>query len=74
MNELKQLEIVIKVIEKRLKQAEAADILCVSVRQVKRSVKQFRVHKEMGLISKKRGAIENHRLSEGLKEVAISLI
>jgi hypothetical protein len=27
----------------------------------------------MGLISKKRGAIGNHRLPEGLKEVSISL-
>jgi hypothetical protein len=41
MNELKQLEIVVKVIEKRLKQTEAADILCVSVRQVKRLVKGY---------------------------------
>ena len=33
VNELKRLEIVIKVIEKRLTQIEAADILDVSVRQ-----------------------------------------
>jgi len=33
MNELKRLEIVTKVIEKRLKLTEAADILCVSVRR-----------------------------------------
>jgi len=74
MNELKRLEIVTKVIEKRLKQTEAADILCVSVRQVKRLVKQFRAYKEIGLISKKRGGIGNHRLPEGLKETAIGLI
>jgi transposase len=74
MNELKRLAIVTKVIEKRLNQAEAADILCVSVRQVKQLVKQFRAHKEMGLISKKRGAIGNHRLPEGLKQIAIGLI
>ena len=64
----------IKVTEKRLIQTEAADILGVSVRQLKRLVKQFRAHKEVGLISKKRGAIGNHRLPEGVKEVAKSLI
>ena len=35
VNELKRLEIVMKVIEKRLKQAEAADMLDISVRQMK---------------------------------------
>ncbi len=39
INELKRLEIVIKVIKKRLIQTEAADILDVSVRQVKLSKK-----------------------------------
>lgn len=74
MNELKRLEIVTKVIEKRLTQMEAAGIVGVSVRQLKRLVKQFRTHKELGLVSKKKGAIGNHRLPEGLKEFAISLI
>jgi len=44
VNELKRLEIVIKVIEKRLRQSETADILNVSVRQMKRLIKQFRIH------------------------------
>ncbi len=63
-----------KVIEKRLKQTEAADILNVSVRQIKRLVKQYRTFSAVGLVSKKRGAIGNHRLPEGLKELAINLI
>jgi hypothetical protein len=74
MNELKRLEIVTKVIEKRLVHTEAADIVGVSARQLKRLVKQFKTHKELALVSKKRGAIGNHRLPEGLKEFAISLI
>jgi len=40
MNELKRLEIVIKVTKKRLSQTEA------SVKLLKRLVKQFRAHKE----------------------------
>ena len=74
INELKRLEIVIKVIEKRLIQTEAADILDVSVRQMKRLVKKFRVDKQEGLVSKKRGSPSNHQLPKGVKEVAISLI
>jgi hypothetical protein len=74
MNELSRLGVVIRVIEKKLKQIEAADILNVSVRQIKRLVKQHRTFSAVGLVSKKRGAIGNHRLPEGLKELAISLI
>ena len=59
----------IKVIEKRLKQVEAADILDISVRQMKRLVKKIRVHREEGLVLKKRGSPINHQLSKGLKEV-----
>ena len=55
INELKRLEIVIKVIEKWLIQIEAADILDVNVMQMKRLVKQFRIYREEGLVSKKRG-------------------
>ena len=67
INELKRLEIVIKVIEKRLIQTEAADILDVSVRQMKRLVKKFRVDKQEGLVSKKRGSPRNHQLPKGRK-------
>jgi len=51
MNELKRLEIVTKVIEKRFKQPEAAGILCLSVKEVKRLVKQFRAHKRYKCIN-----------------------
>ena len=54
VNELKRLEIVINVIEKWLTQVEAAGILDVSLRQMKRLVKQFRIYREEGLVSKKR--------------------
>ena len=74
VNELKRLEIVMKVIEKRLTQTEAADILDISVRQMKRLVKKFRVDKHEGLVSKKRGFPSNRQLPKGLKQLAISLI
>lgn len=74
MNELGRLEVVIKVVEKKLKQTEAADILNISLSQIKRLVKRYRFEGATGLISRKRGAPGNHCLQKGLKELAIGLI
>jgi transposase len=74
INELSRLELIIKIIEKKLKQSEAADILGVGIRQIKRLVKKYRFEGALGLISKKRGSPGNHCLSKGLKELALGLI
>lgn len=74
INELSRLEVIIKVIEKRLKQSEAADILNVGIRQIKRLVKKYRFEGATGLISRKKGRSGNHRLPIGIKELAIGLI
>jgi hypothetical protein len=74
MNELSRIEIIKKVREKSHKQSEAADILNVSERQIRRMVRQYKDNGVKGLISKKRGTPGNHTLSGGLKELAIGLI
>ena len=74
INELSRLEIIIKVVEKRLKQSEAADILNVGIRHIKRLVKKYRFEGPTGLVSKKKGAPGNHRLPIGLKELAIGMV
>ena len=74
INELSRLEIIITVVEKRLKQSEAADILNVGIRHIKRLVKKYRFEGPTGLVSKKKGAPGNHRLPIGLKELAIGLV
>jgi len=74
INELSRLEIIIKVVEKKTKQSEAADILAISLSQVKRLVKRYRVKGATGLISRKRGGLGNHNLPKGLKELATGLI
>ena len=71
INELSRLEIIIKVTEKKLKQSKAADILDISISQIKRLVKRYRIEGPTGLISRKRGALGNHCLQQGLKELAI---
>ena len=74
INELSRLELIIKVVEKRLKQSEVAYILDISISQVKRLVKRYRIEGATGLISRKRGAPGNHKLPEGLKELALGLV
>lgn len=74
MNELNRVEIIKKVLEKSLNQSEAANILNVSNRQIRRMVRQYKDNGVKGLISKKRGSLSNHKLPAGLKELAIGLI
>lgn len=59
--ELERLEVIRKVVEKRLTQAVASRQLGVTIRQVKRLVKNYRDHGSEGLISKQRGQVSNHK-------------
>ncbi len=72
--ELTRLEIIQKLEDKRLTQTKAAKYLSLSIRQIKRLCKRYRDNGQKGLISKKRGAIGNHRLPNSLKNQAIELI
>lgn len=66
--ELSRLEVMQRLENRILTQAEAADILCVSVRQVKRLWKAYKKEGPRGLISKKRGQPGNHRLPLAIRE------
>jgi transposase len=72
--ELKRLEVMQKLEEKRMRQQEAACILGVSIRQVKRLLKSYRCDGAQGLVSKRRGCKSNNRLSEGTRKKALGLL
>lgn len=72
--ELSRLEVMEKLHCRSLDQSQAADILGISIRQVKRLVRAFKTEGAKGLISKKRGVKSNHELPEEAKEKAIELI
>jgi transposase len=72
--ELSRLEVMQKLAEKRMRQKEAARILGLSVRQVKRLLRAYRDHGAPGLVSKRRGRPSNHRLPEETKRQALSLL
>ena len=72
--ELNRLEVLGRVLERRLTQAQAARQLGLSVRQVERLCRKLRLEGARGLVSKKRGRASNRRLPEALRERALGLI
>ena len=72
--ELGRLEIIGRIVERRLTQRKAAEQLGLSVRQVERLCRAFRVEGAAGLISHKRGRPSNRRLSGALREQALDLV
>jgi len=72
--ELSRLEVMQKLEEKRMRQKEAARILGVSVRHVKRLLKNYRREGAQGLVSKRRGRPSNNRLSEETYRKVLGLL
>lgn len=72
--ELTRLEVMQRLKEKRLLQKEAARLLGLSVRQVKRVWRKYRKQAAKGLVSAKRGKASNHRLDAGVVQQALDLI
>jgi len=62
--ELTRLEVIQRVQRKTLRQRQAAELLSLSVRQVKRLCKAYQRAGAAGLISKRRGQPSNNRLAE----------
>jgi transposase len=72
--EITRLEVMQRLKEKRLKQKQAAEMLGLSVRQVKRLYRSYRKKGAQGLVSKRRGKPSNHRLDAGVAQQALDLI
>lgn len=72
--ELSRLEVMQRLEEKRLKQREAAEILGISQRHVRRLLRTYRHDGESGLISKRRGSPSNNRLSSEVTVKVMDLI
>ena len=72
--ELDRLEVMQKLEERRMCQKEAARILGLSVRQVKRLLKSYRHDGAQGLVSKRRGRTSNNRLSEETRKKVLGLL
>jgi transposase len=72
--ELSRLEVMEHLQEKRMGQKAAAEILAVSVRQVKRLLRAYRREGAAGLVSKQRGKPSHHQLDSEKVGAAIDLL
>lgn len=72
--ELSRLEIMQRLEHRKLKQKEAAHILGISVRQVKRLYRAYREKGAEGLVSQKRGRSGNHQLGSEKKKQVIEML
>ncbi len=72
--EIDRLEVVQKITAKQITQVEAARLLGISYRQVKRIVKKYRKVGVASLVSKRRGKPANNRITSTIKQIALALI
>jgi hypothetical protein len=71
--ELKRLHIIHRVLDKRLRQVEAAEILGLSTRQIGRLTQRIQQEGDKGIIHKSRGRPSNRALPQRLKDKVIKL-
>ena len=72
--EITRVEVMQRLKDKRLRQKEAAQLLGLSVRQVKRLWKNYRKQAARGLVSKKRGQVSNNHLDAGVVQAVLDLL
>ena len=72
--ELNRVEVIRRVVEHRLGQAEAGTLLDLTARQVRRLCRAFESSGAVGLVSRQRGRPSNRRLPSEVKDKAIALV
>lgn len=72
--ELERLSVIQKIVDKSLTQILAAKQLGLTDRQIRRLVKEYKLHGAEGLVSKQRGQISNHKYSDEKIDVIKSLV
>ena len=71
--ELKRLHVIQKVLEGGIKQVEAAEILSLSSRHIRRVVKRIKQEGHRGIVHRSRGRPSNRKIPDELKEKVIKL-
>lgn len=72
--EIDRLTVVMSSAEGKIRRKEAAGILRITDRQLRRLVKGYKEIGKLALISRKRGAVSNNRISEDKRAEALCLI
>src|SRR4030043_1447361 len=71
--ELRRLHVIEKVLEGGMKQVEAAEILSLSSRHIRRVVKRVRGEGQRGIVHRLRGRPSNRKIPDQLKDKVIKL-
>jgi transposase len=71
--ELKRLHVIQKVLERGIKEVEAAEILGLSSRQIRRIVKRVRIEGDKGVIHKSRGQPSKRRIPDAIRGKIVQL-
>jgi len=71
--ELKRLHVIRKAIEKHIKQREAAELLELSQRQIRRLIKRVREESDKGIVHRSRGIRSHRATSPSIKQKALAL-
>jgi hypothetical protein len=71
--ELKRIHIIQKVIDGVIKQVDAAGMLLLSTRQIRRIIKKVKAEGEKGIIHKSRGRASNRKRPKDIRERVIKL-
>ena len=74
IKDLDRLRVIDQLAQKQINQQQAADVLGLSRRQIKRIVKAHKLEGPKGVISKKRGKASNRQIPVATKELAKTLI
>ena len=72
--EITRLETMQRIKDKRLTQKEAARMLDLSIRQIKRLYRAYKAQGARGLVSQRRGKPSNHQLDAEVRQKVIDLI
>ena len=72
--EIDRLSVIQRITDKRISQTKAAERLQLSVRQIKRLIKNYKTHGAIGLVSKHRERRSNNAISDDVRSQALKLI
>ena len=72
--ELRRLEVINKVIGEEIRQKEAAEILSLSTRQVKRIVKRVKIHGAVGMVHGNRGEESKRKFPLEFRERVLEIV
>jgi hypothetical protein len=71
--ELKRIHIIQKVVDRVIKQVNAAEILLLSTRQIRRIAKKVKAEGEKGIIHKSRGRDSNRKTPKNIRDRVVKL-